>query len=150
MKVVLLEDVKSLGKKDDIVDVKEGYARNFLFTKNLGAPADAKNLNDVKLRKAREEKLAAEKLAEAKDMAGKLENSTLTCRVKAGKDGRVFGSVSSKEIAEEMKKQNGLDIDKKKLVIAEPIKNLGTYKINIKLHPEVTAVLTVDVLPEKQ
>ncbi len=149
MKVILLEDVKSLGKKDDIVDVKEGYARNFLFTKNLGVPADAKNLNDVKLRKSRDAKIAAEKLADAKELAGKLEKNTLTCRVKAGKDGRVFGSVSSKEIAVEMKKQYDLDIDKKKLVIDEPIKNLGTYKINAKLHPEVTAVITVDVLPEE-
>ena len=149
MKVILLEDVKSLGKKDDIVDVKEGYARNFLFTRNLGVPADAKNLNDVKLRKARDEKQAAEKLAEAKELAEKLEKTSLTCRVKAGQDGRIFGSVSSKEIAEEMRKQNGLEIDKKKLVIADPIKNLGTYKINAKLHPEVTAVLTVDVLPEE-
>ena len=149
MKVILLEDVKSLGKKDDIVEVKEGYARNFLFTKNLGMPADAKNLNDVKLRKAKEAKIAAEKLAEAKELAGKLEKTTVACRVKAGKDGRVFGSVSSKEIAEEMKKQNGIEIDKKKLVINEPLKNLGSYKINVKLHPEVTAVLTVDVLPEE-
>ena len=149
MKVILLEDVRSLGKKDDIVEVKEGYARNFLFTKNLGIPADSKNLNDVKLRKAKEARLAAEKLAEAKELAVKLEKASLTCRVKAGKDGKVFGSVSSKEIAEEMKKQNGIEIDKKKLVIAEPIKNLGTYKINAKLHPEVTAVLTVDVIAEE-
>ncbi len=149
MKVILLEDVKSLGKKDDIVEVKEGYARNFLFTKNLGVPADAKNLNDVKLRKAREKKAADMKLADAKELAAKLEDSTVTCRVKAGKDGKVFGSVSSKEIAEEMKKQNGIEVDKKKLVITEPIKNLGTYKINVKLHPEVTAVLTVDVLAEE-
>ncbi|MBQ9360065.1 MAG: 50S ribosomal protein L9 [Lachnospiraceae bacterium] len=149
MKVILLEDVKSLGKKDDIVEVKEGYARNFLFTKNLGVPADAKNLNDVKLRKAREKKAADLKLADAKELAAKLEDNTVTCRVKAGKDGKVFGSVSSKEIAEEMKKQNGIELDKKKLVITEPIKNLGTYKINVKLHPEVTAVLTVDVLPEE-
>lgn len=149
MKVILLEDVKSLGKKDDIVEVKEGYARNFLFTKNLGVPADSKNLNDVKLRKARDAKIAAEKLADARELAEKLEQNSLICRVKAGKDGKVFGSVSSKEIAAEMKKQNGLDIDKKKLVIEEPIKNLGTYKIKVKLHPEVTAVLTVDVLPEE-
>lgn len=149
MKVILLEDVKSLGKKDDIVDVKEGYARNFLFTKKLGVPADSKNLNDVKLRKARDEKAAAEKLAEAKELSEKIEKIGLVCKVKAGKDGKVFGSVSSKEIAEEMKKQSGLEIDKKKLVIADPIKKLGTYKINVKLHPEVTAVLTVDVQPEE-
>ena len=149
MKVILLEDVKSLGKKDDIVEVKEGYARNFLFTKNLGIPADSRNMNDVKLRKAREAKLAAEKLKEAKNIAEKLEKTSVTCKVKAGKDGKVFGSVSSKEIAEEMKKQNGIEVDKKKLVLSEPIKNLGTYKVNVKLHPEVTAFLTVDVLPEE-
>lgn len=149
MKVILIEDVKSLGKKDDIVEVKEGYARNFLFTKNLGVPADARNLNEVKVRKAKEARIAAEKLAEARELAEKLEKATLICRVRAGKDGKVFGSVSSKEIAEEMKKQNGIEIDKKKLVIADPIKNLGTYKINAKLHPEVTAVLTVDVLAEE-
>ena len=149
MKVILLEDVKSLGKKDDIVEVKEGYARNFLFTKKLGVPADPKNLNDVKLRKAREAKQAAERLAEAKELSEKLEKTGVTCRVKAGKDGRVFGSVSSKEIAEELKKQSGIEIDKKKLVVADPLKNLGTYKINVKLHPEITAILTVDVLPEE-
>lgn len=149
MKVILLEDVRSLGKKDDIVEVKEGYARNFLFTKNLGVPADSKNLNDVKLRKAHEAKVAAEKLAEAKELAAKIEASKLTCKVKSGKDGKVFGSVSSKEIAAEMKKQNGIELDKKKLVLPDALKNLGTYKVNVKLHPDVTAVLTVDVLPEE-
>ena len=149
MKVILLEDVKSLGKKDDIVEVKEGYARNYLFTKNLGVPADSKNLNDVKLRKAHEAKIAAEKLAEAKELAAKIEASKLTCKVKSGKDGKVFGSVSSKEIAAEMKKQNGIELDKKKLVLPDALKNLGTYKVNVKLHPDVTAVLTVDVLPEE-
>jgi large subunit ribosomal protein L9 len=149
MKVILLEDVKSLGKKDDIVEVKEGYARNFLFTKNLGVPADSKNLNDVKLRKAHEAKIAAEKLAEAKELAAKIEAAKLTCKVKSGKDGKVFGSVSSKEIAAEMKKQNGIELDKKKLVLPDALKNLGTYKVNVKLHPDVTAVLTVDVLPEE-
>ena len=149
MKVILLEDVRSLGKKDDIVEVKEGYARNFLFTKNLGVPADSKNLNDVKLRKAHEAKVAAEKLAEAKELAAKIEAAKLTCKVKSGKDGKVFGSVSSKEIAAEMKKQNGIELDKKKLIVTEPIKNLGTYKITAKLHPEVNAVVTVDVLAEE-
>lgn len=149
MKVILLEDVRSLGKKDDIVEVKEGYARNFLFTKNLGVPADSKNLNDVKLRKAHEAKVAAEKLTEAKELAAKIEAAKLTCKVKSGKDGKVFGSVSSKEIAAEMKKQNGIELDKKKLVLPDALKNLGTYKVNVKLHPDVTAVLTVDVLPEE-
>ena len=138
MKVILLENVKSLGKKDDIVEVKEGYARNFLFTKGLAVPADNKNLNDVKDRKAHEAKVAADRLSDAKAMAEKIE-----------KDGRVFGSVSSKEIVAELKKQHGIDVDKKKLVLTDTLKNLGTYKVNVKLHPDVTAILTVDVMPEE-
>ncbi len=149
MKVILLENVKSLGKKDDIVEVKEGYARNFLIAKKLALPADNKNLSDVKDRKAHEAKVAADKLSDAKELADKIEKANITCRIKAGKDGRVFGSVSSKEIAGELKKQHDIDIDKKKLVLSDPLKNLGTYKVNVKLHPEVTAVLTVDVLPEE-
>ncbi len=149
MKVILLEDVKSLGKKDDIVEVKEGYARNFLFTKNLGVPADSKNLNDVKVRKAHEAKVAAEKLADAKVQKENIEKTKIQCKIKTGKDGKTFGSISSKEIAEEMKAQNGIELDKKKLVLPEPLKNIGTYKVTVKLHPDVTADLTVDVVPEQ-
>lgn len=149
MKVILLENVKSLGKKDDIVEVKEGYARNFLFTKGLAVPADNKNLNDVKDRKAHEAKVAADRLSDAKAMAEKIEKAGITCRIKTGKDGRVFGSVSSKEIVAELKKQHGIDVDKKKLVLTDTLKNLGTYKVNVKLHPDVTAILTVDVMPEE-
>ena len=149
MKVILLENVKSLGKKDDIVEVKEGYARNFLFTKGLAVPADNKNLNDVKDRKAHEAKVAADRLSDAKAMAEKIEKAGITCRIKTGKDGRVFGSVSSKEIVAELKRQHGIDVDKKKLVLTDTLKNLGTYKVNVKLHPDVTAVLTVDVMPEE-
>lgn len=148
MKVILLADVKPLGKKDDIVEVKEGYARNFLFTQHLGEPATSKALNDVKVRKAVEAKAAAEKLAEAKDVAARIGEKTVICRIKAGKDGRAFGSVSSKEIADEARKQFGMDIDKKKIILNEPIKALGAYKVQIKLHPEVMAVLTVDVQGE--
>ncbi|MBO6113239.1 MAG: 50S ribosomal protein L9 [Lachnospiraceae bacterium] len=148
MKVILLEDVKSLGKKDDIVEVKEGYARNFLFTKKLGVPADNKNLNDVRVRKSIEAKQAAERLKEANDLKEKIESLTTVCRIKAGKDGKAFGSVSSKEIVEETEKQHGISIDKKKLVLPDPIKSLGSYKIAIKLHPEVTAELKLDVVGE--
>ncbi len=148
MKVILLADVKSLGKKDDIVEVKEGYARNFLFTKKLGVPADSKNLNDVKVRKAVEAKQAAARLEEANELKEHIEAVTVVCRIKAGKDGKAFGSVSSKEIAEEAGKQHSLTLDKKKLVLAEPIKNLGSYKVPVKLHPEVTAELKVDVTGE--
>ncbi len=148
MKVILLADVKSLGKKDDIVEVKEGYARNFLFTKKLGVPADNKNLNDVKVRKAVEAKQAEARLQEAQELKGKIEAVTVTCRIKAGKDGKAFGSVSTKEIAEEAKKQHGLELDKKKLVLSDPIKNLGSYSVPVKLHPEVTADLKVEVAGE--
>lgn len=145
MKVILLADVKSLGKKDDIVEVKEGYARNFLFTKKLGVPADNKNLNDVKVRKAVEAKQAKARLDEAKEAKERIEEITVTCTIKAGKDGKAFGSVSTKEIAEIAKKQHGLELDKKKLILAEPIKNLGSYTVPVKLHPEVTAELKVNV-----
>ena len=148
MKVILLADVKSLGKKDDIVEVKEGYARNFLFTKKLGVPADNKNLNDVKVRKAVEAKQAEARLAEAKEAKEKIEAVTVTCTIRAGKDGKAFGSVSTKEIAEIAKKQHGLELDKKKLILAEPIKNLGSYTVPVKLHPEVTAELKVEVAGE--
>ncbi len=145
MKVILLADVKALGKKDDIVEVKEGYARNFLFPQKLGLPADSKNLNDVKLRKAAEEKAAAQKLEEAEELKKVIDNMTTVCRIKAGKDGKAFGSVSTKEIAEETKKQHDLELDKKKLILTDPIKNLGVYKVPVRLHPSVTAELTVDV-----
>ncbi|MCR5651533.1 MAG: 50S ribosomal protein L9 [Lachnospiraceae bacterium] len=148
MKVILLADVKSLGKKDDIVEVKEGYARNFLFTKKLGVPADSKNLNDVKVRKAVEEKQAKARLEEALDMKTKIEGITVTCSIKAGKDGKAFGSVSTKEIAEEAEKQHGIKLDKKKLLLTDPIKALGSYTVPVKLHPEVTAGLKVEVAGE--
>ena len=125
MKVVLLEDVKSLGKKGDIVEVSEGYARNFIIPKKKGVEANQENLNTLKLQKANEEKIAKEKLEAAKELASKLNEASVSLTIKGGKDGRTFGSVSSKEIEEAIKTQLGLEIDKKKLVIAEPIKTFG-------------------------
>ncbi|MCR5485983.1 MAG: 50S ribosomal protein L9 [Lachnospiraceae bacterium] len=148
MKVILLEDVKALGKKDEIVEVKEGYARNYLFPQKLGVPADNKNLNDVKLKKEAKAQQEAKRLAEAEEMKKKLDEVTVVCRIRAGKDGKAFGSVSTKEIAEEMKKQHELDIDKKKIMLDEPIKALGAYQVQVKLHPQVTAEFTVDVQGE--
>jgi len=148
MKVILLQDVKSLGKKDDIVEVNEGYARNFILKKNLGIEASAKNLNDIKLKKANEEKLAAEKLEEAKEYAKVVSSKTVICKIKVGDGGKTFGSVSSKEIAVEAKKQHDLDIDKKKISLDEPLKSLGSYKVSVKLHPQVTTELTVKVEEE--
>ena len=145
MKVILLEDVKSLGKKGDVVDVSDGYAKNFLITKKKGVEANSKNLNDLKLKKANDEKVAAQNLADAKALAESMAEKTVVVRLKAGEGGRTFGSVSSKEIAEEAKKQFDLDIDKKKIVIDDPIKSLGTYEVTVKLHPKVSGKIRVKV-----
>ena len=145
MKVVLLEDVKSLGKKGDIVEVSEGYARNFIIPKKKGVEANQENLNTLKLQKANEEKIAKEKLEAAKELAAKLNEASVSLTIKGGKDGRTFGSVSSKEIEEAIKSQLGLEIDKKKLVIAEPIKTFGNHEVKVKLHQAVTAALKVKV-----
>lgn len=145
MKVILLEDVKSLGKKGQIVDVSDGYARNFIFAKKLGLEATPKNLNDLKLKKAHEDKLAAQRLEEAKEFAEKLKDLEVTVKIKAGEGGRIFGSVSSKEIAQAAKEQLNLDLDKKKLVLDGPIKALGTTVVPVKLHPQVTGELKVKV-----
>ena len=145
MKVVLLEDVKSLGKKGEIVEVSEGYARNFIIPKKKGVEANNVNLNTLKLQKANEEKIAKEKLEAAKELAAKLNEASVSLTIKGGKDGRTFGSVSSKEIEEAIKSQLGLEIDKKKLVIAEPIKTFGNHEVKVKLHKDVTAALKVKV-----
>ena len=145
MEVILLEDVKSLGKKGDIVTVNDGYARNFILKKKLGAEATSKNLNDLKLKKQNDEKKAAEILASAEKLAGELSDKSVTLTIKAGSDGRAFGSVSTKEISAAAKEQLGYDLDKKKMHLNEPIKNIGTYLVPIKLHPKVTAELKVIV-----
>lgn len=145
MKVILLEDVKSLGKKGEIVNVNDGYARNFILPKKLGLEATSKNLNDLKLQKQNDEKVAQEKLDAAKALAEEIKEKSITVKIQAGVEGKVFGSISSKEIATEAKKQLNMDIDKKKIVIPDAIKSLGTYNVNIKLHKDVTAKLTVKV-----
>ena len=145
MKVILLQDVKSLGKKDQIVEVNDGYARNFILPKKLGVEASSGNLNTLKLQKANEAKVAAENLAKAKEFAEELSKLTVVVKKKAGEGGRAFGSVSSKEIAEEAKKQHGVELDKKKIVLPEAIKAFGAYEITVKLHPEVQAKLKVKV-----
>lgn len=146
MEVVLLEDVKALGKKGQIVKVNDGYARNFILPKKLGVEATAKNLNDLKLQKANEAKVAAEHLAEAKALAEHIGNQTVTVSIKAGEGGRTFGSVSTKEIAKAAADQLNLEIDKKKMVLPEPIKSIGTFEVPLKLHKDVTATLRVKVV----
>lgn len=145
MKVILLQDVKSLGKKDDVVEVSDGYAKNFLFSKKLGIEATAKNLNDLKLKKANADKIAAQNLADAQEYAKVIETKTVVVKLKAGEGGKTFGSVSSKEISAEAKTQCGLDIDKKKIVLSDAIKTFGTFEVPVKLHPSVTATLKVKV-----
>ncbi len=145
MKVILLQDVKSLGKKGQIVDVNDGYARNFILPKKLGQEATAQNLNTLKLQKANEARVAQENLDNARKFADELSKLTVVVGVKAGEGGKIFGSVSSKEIAEEAKKQFGVEIDKKKIVLADPIKSFGVFEIGVKLHPEVTANMKVKV-----
>ena len=145
MEVVLLEDVKALGKKGQIVKVSDGYGRNFILTKKLGIEATPKNLNDLKLQKANEAKIAAEHLAAAKDLAKHLEDKSITLSIKAGEGGKAFGSVSSKEIAQAASEQLGIELDKKKMQLPSPIKTLGTTMVPIKLHPKVTAELKVNV-----
>ena len=134
MKVVLLQDVKSLGKAGDLVEVSEGYARNFLLPKKLGAAATAENLNSLKLKKANE---------------AKIEAGAVTVYIKGGENGKTYGSVSTKELAEAVKEQLGLELDKKKIALAEPLKNFGSYETVVKLHREVQAKLKVTVAEEK-
>lgn len=148
MKVILTEDVKSLGKKGEIVSVNDGYARNFILKTKKGIEANAKNLNDLKLKKANEDKVAQEQYEAAKELGEKLEAGKIEVSIKTGEGGKAFGSVSSKEIAAEVKAQMGLEIDKKKVVLKEAIKMLGTFKVPVKLHPKVTAELTVHVKEE--
>jgi len=145
MKVVLLEDVKKVGKKGDIVNVSDGYARNFLIAKKLGLEASKKAINDIKLQAAADERLAKEQLEEARALAESLKGKKVVIKLKAGENGKLFGSVSTKEIATEVGNQLGMEIDKKKLVLKEAIKDLGTYEIPYKIHPKVTGTLSISV-----
>lgn len=145
MKVILLEDVKALGKKGQVVNVSDGYARNLLLPKKLGVEATGKNMNDLKLQKVHEDKVAQENLDAAKAFAEELKDKQVTVGIKVGEGGRTFGSISAKEIAEAAKAQLGYELDKKKLQLSAPIKELGTTMVPIKLHPKVTGELKVVV-----
>ena len=145
MKVILMEDVKSLGKKGEVVDINDGYARNFILPKKLGVEANNKNMNDLKLKKANEAKIAKQQLEDAKAFAEAMEKDEVVVSIKMGEGGRTFGSVSSKEIAVSYKEQCGKEIDKKKIQLDQPIKNFGVYEVGVKLHPKVTGKLKVNV-----
>lgn len=144
MQVILLEDVKALGKKGQIVNVNDGYARNFILPKKLGVEANGKNMNDLKLQKANEEKVKKEQLEQAQAYAKQVEAAVVNVTIKSGEGGKTFGSVSTKEIAAAAEKA-GLKLDKKKMMLDEPIRSLGTHIIQVKLHKDVTAKLTVKV-----
>ncbi len=145
MKVILLQDVKSLGKKDEIVDVSDGYARNFILPKKLGMEATPANLNTLKLQKANEAKVAQEIYEKALALKEEVEKGEVVLKIKAGENGRTFGSISAKEIAEAAASQMKLDLDKKKITLPIPIKSAGEFHVDVKLHTKVTASLAVRV-----
>lgn len=145
MEVILLEEVKSLGKKGEVVKVNDGYARNFILPKKLGVEKTDKAMHELKLQKAAEAKKQQEILEEAQALAKNIEAGSITLKIKAGEGGRTFGSVSTKEIAVALKDQLKLEVDKKKLQLADPIRNFGTYHVPVRLHPKVTAEITVKV-----
>lgn len=145
MKIILLEDVKSVGKKGDVVDLKEGYARNFIIPKKLGVEATDQNLNTLKLQNQNKEKIAKEQLEAAKAFAEELEKMTVRLEIKGGEGGKTFGSISSKEIAKGVADQYGKEVDKKKIQLSDAIKTEGTHEVTVKLHPQVSAKLKVHV-----
>ena len=138
MKVILLQDVKPHGKKGDMVEINDGYARNYILPKKLGVEANSANVNDLKLQKANQEKIAAKQLADAKELAEKLEKLKVDMKIKTGEGGRTFGSIT-------LKKQHGIDIDKKKIVMKDAIKSVGSFSVNVKLHTQVNAELSISV-----
>ncbi|MBQ8187150.1 MAG: 50S ribosomal protein L9 [Clostridia bacterium] len=144
MKVVLLQDVKGQGKKDQIIDVSDGYARNFLLPKKLAAVADAQVLNDIKNKEAaKQRKIELEKQA-ARDTAEKMQGILVKIKVQqTNADGKFKGAVTSKDIAEELNKQFGIEVDKRKIVLGEQIKAYGTYSVEVKLYPEITGKMSV-------
>lgn len=145
MKIILLQDEKKLGKKGDIIEASEGYARNYILPKKIGVEATPKNMNDLKLQKANEDKRAMELLDAAKALAAQLEGRQVVVKIKAGEGGRAFGSVSTKDIAEAFKAQHNLEIDKKKIQLQDGLKSFGAYEVPVKLHPQVTGKLNVKV-----
>ena len=145
MKIILLQDVKKLGKKGEIIEANDGYARNYIIPQKIGVEANGKNLNDLKLQKSNQEKVAQEQLSAAKALADEIGTKQVVVKIRAGEGGKVFGSVSSKEIAAAAKEQVGLELDKKKIQLSDPIKTFGVHDVTIKLHPQVTANLKVKV-----
>lgn len=148
MKVILLEDIKAMGKKGQVIEVKEGYARNYLLPKKLAVEANQGNMKELDRQKQIKSQKAEKELQEAKKLAEKINAVTLTLKVKSGENGKLFGAVTSKDIAEKLAKNNKISLDKRKIDLAENIKSIGNYEIKVKLHPQVTAELKVIVAAE--
>jgi large subunit ribosomal protein L9 len=146
MKVILLEDVKKLGKKGDLANVADGYARNYLFPRNLAEEATAGGIKQLKQEKAALENKKKKEMGLAQEIAEKLSKATVTLKVKSGDQGKLFGSVTSKDISEALKEQQKIEVDRRKIELSEPIKSLGAYEVDIKLAPEVEAKLTVKII----
>lgn len=148
MKVVLLQDVKDLGKKEDIVNVSDGYARNFLFPRKWAVEATSGKLNEIADKKNAEKVRKNKELQAAKELADKLNKVEVTIKTKAGENGKLFGSITSKDIADAIKAQHKYEVDKKKLVLSDPIKTAGSYQVEIKVYPEVSAKVSVKIIGE--
>lgn len=148
MKVILLQDIKNVGKKDEIINANDGYARNFLFPKKLAVEATKDNLLKLQAKKDSKEHKRSLEIEEFKKQAKELEKITLELKVKAGDNGKIFGGVTAKEIADELKKQYKIEIDKKKIVLKETIKNIGRFSVDIKFGDGITAKLTLNIQPE--
>jgi len=148
MKVILLQDVKAQGKKGDVIDVNDGYARNFLIARGLAEEATSKAIKDINSRKQAEQFHLEQEKQRMREIAEKLKSAPVTVRVKSGETGKIFGSVTSKEIADALAEQ-GLDVDKKKIVLKEPIKLTGTYTLDVKMFPDITGKITLNVETQK-
>lgn len=148
MKVILKQDIKGVGKKDQIINAADGYARNFLFPKNLAVPADSGNMNNLQAKKESAAFKKGENLKEAKEIAEKMKKITVKISVKAGENGKLFGAVTAKEISEALKKDFGIEVDKKKIVLSESIKNAGVTNVEIKLNEGVVAKVAVMIIPK--
>lgn len=146
MKVILKADVKSVGKKGEVINASDGYARNFLFPRGLAVEATEGNVKSLEAVKENEKKKKAEELQKAKELAKKIEGLTVTIKAKTGENGKLFGSITSKDIAEELKKQHKIDIDKKKVALDEAIKSAGVFNVEVKVYPEVSASLKVSIM----
>ena len=147
MKVILLQDVKNMGKRDDIVNVSDGYARNFLFPKKLAVEAKPGAAREIERKRAAAEAREAERRAEAAEKAAQLRNKVVEVGVKCGEKGRLYGSLTTADIAEALEKQHGIQIDRKKLTLDEPIKQTGDYKISVWLYSGITTPMVLHVVP---